>query len=360
MVRATEASEGTHRMTIKALGDVDQRLKNIESTVQQKKTYAQAVQEAPGPRPCTHNVNTVPAEVLARRHEREASQLEARHLREVVTRVEDPVEASGFRVVPPPPPPPPQQLKQWLEQTGHFMEGDRSCVLLLYRHPSGDVSVLVETEAGRRRLEEDSGWLTCFALSAQIVQRCYQVLVHRVRTKDVDTSNQVNIVKTLQKENRVLHPELKLVGAHWPKSARSKTRSSLILELADVWAANTLIDKGFLVGLQFHTCNTFHQALRLTQCFHCQQYGHVAKQCKARVCCGHCAGAHDTKACKVEQRQKCAVCREAHKVWSSECRARAGALQRTRQLRDVLPLRFVVQTPTEPRKPHAATAGTER
>ena len=97
----------------------------------------------------------------------------------------------------------------------------------------------------------------------------------------MDTSNQVNIVKTLQKENRVLHSKLKLVGARWLKSAHSKTRSSLILELADVRAVNTLIDKGFLVGLQFHTCNTFHQALCLTQCFHCQQYSHMAKQCKA-------------------------------------------------------------------------------
>ena len=78
--------------------------------------------------------------------------------------MEDPVETSGFWVVPP------QQLKQWLEQTGHFTEGDGSCVLLLYWHPSGDVSILVETEAGCQRLEEDSGWLTCFAPSAQIVQ----------------------------------------------------------------------------------------------------------------------------------------------------------------------------------------------
>ena len=45
-----------------------------------------------------------------------------------------------------------------------------SHVLLLYQHPSGDVSVLVETEAGCQRLEEDSGWLTCFAPSAWIVQ----------------------------------------------------------------------------------------------------------------------------------------------------------------------------------------------
>ena len=43
-------------------------------------------------------------------------------------------------------------------------------MLSLYRHPSGDVSVLVETEARHQRLEEDSGWLTCFAPSAQIVQ----------------------------------------------------------------------------------------------------------------------------------------------------------------------------------------------
>ena len=67
MVWVTEASEGTHQMTIKALGDVDQQLKNIESTVQQKKTYAQAVQEAPGPHLCTHT-NTMPTKVLARQH----------------------------------------------------------------------------------------------------------------------------------------------------------------------------------------------------------------------------------------------------------------------------------------------------
>ena len=139
----------------------------------------------------------------------------------------------------------------------------------------------MEMEAGCQKLKEDSGWLACLALSAWIVQRCYWVLVHGVCTKDVDTSNQVNIIQTLQKENKVLHPELKLVGVHWPKSACSKTRSSLILELADVRAVNALIDKSFLVSLQYHTCNTFHQALRLTQYFHCQQYDHVAKQCKA-------------------------------------------------------------------------------
>ena len=105
----------------------------------------------------------------------------------------------------------PQELKKRLDQTGHF-DKEGSWILSLYQHPRGDMSVLMETEAGQQEAEEDIAWLSCLAPSAQIVQRRYQVLVHGVCTKDMDTSDQRKATKALQEENVLLHPELCIVG----------------------------------------------------------------------------------------------------------------------------------------------------
>ena len=167
----------------------------------------------------------------------------------------------------------------------------------------------------------------------------------------MNTSDQKVTIKTLQKRNEILHPKLPIVRAHWPKSAHFKYRSSLILELVDIRAANKLVDKGFLVGLQDCVYSQFHRALRFTWCFCFQQYGYVTKQCKAKVRCANCVGSHSTKVCKTQQRRKCTVCKGNRRALSSKCQTRAGALQRKRHLRDVFPLQLVMEWPAEQRKP---------
>lgn len=52
--------------------------------------------------------------------------------------------------------------------------------------------------------------------------------------------------------------------------------------------------------------------LRITQCFRCLGFGHIAKDCKARTdTCGHCAGRHETRACQNKTMKKCFNCLSA-------------------------------------------------
>lgn len=58
--------------------------------------------------------------------------------------------------------------------------------------------------------------------------------------------------------------------------------------------------------LKFNSCSIkeFFEVLR---CFRCQGYGHTSYQCERPVVCNNCAGAHDTRDCKVEAR-RCINC----------------------------------------------------
>ena len=117
-----------------------------------------------------------------------------------------------------------------------------------------------------------------------------------------------------------MHPELHIFRVHWPKVAHSKRRSSLIMELVDVRAVNRLVDEGFLGWtampyLQPIPSSTPSYPVLSTEY---QHYKHIAKQCKAKVHCAHCVGAHFTKDCKTQQKWKCAVCKGNHKAWSLE------------------------------------------
>ncbi|KAF5989549.1 reverse transcriptase [Fusarium bulbicola] len=58
------------------------------------------------------------------------------------------------------------------------------------------------------------------------------------------------------------------------------------------------------------------------QCFNCQDFGHMAKQCPNKVRCGRCLKAHKTSECKAkEDKYKCFFCGGAHpSYWLRCCR----------------------------------------
>ncbi|KAF5670361.1 reverse transcriptase [Fusarium circinatum] len=58
------------------------------------------------------------------------------------------------------------------------------------------------------------------------------------------------------------------------------------------------------------------------QCFNCQDFGHMAKQCPNGVRCGRCLEAHKTSECKAKQdKYKCFFCGGAHpSYWLRCCR----------------------------------------
>ncbi|KAL9936803.1 hypothetical protein V8E36_004038, partial [Tilletia maclaganii] len=95
----------------------------------------------------------------------------------------------------------------------------------------------------------------------------------------------------------------------------------------------TALDRGQLgYNNQPHTVTDYRPSLRLQQCGHCQQFGHVARHCRRAPVCRLCAGKHPTsnhppcQACKDspssacgQHSLKCANCAEAHMANDEQC-----------------------------------------
>ena len=112
--------------------------------------------------------------------------------------------------------------------------------------------------------------------------------------------------------------------------AEGKPVSTLHLDLFCPTAANRLLEEGLLEDLCVHTCEVYNRAARLTQCFHCQAYGHVARACKNMTKCAHCAGEHSTQDCRRADNHtkvRCANCRQqGHVAWMKACPVRSAEL----------------------------------
>ena len=81
-------------------------------------------------------------------------------------------------------------------------------------------------------------------------------------------------------------------GGHVPE------RASLILYLSKEEDQTQAVSKGVVIHGEHHMAFLYHSRLQIPQCFHCSQWGHTQKSCRARVSCGFCAQRHNTRDCK--------------------------------------------------------------
>lgn len=64
-----------------------------------------------------------------------------------------------------------------------------------------------------------------------------------------------------------------------------------------------------------------------TQCFHCQRFGHIARDCHGTERCKICAGPHDFKSCTARREPKCANCGGPHVATYRACRVAKAATE---------------------------------
>lgn len=144
----------------------------------------------------------------------------------------------------------------------------------------------------------------------------------------MDTANQTQAIEHLHRCNARLHANLRIVRISWSTKAikEKKAFSSLRLEVETPDMANRLISKRLLEDYEMKQCERFSGEGKMTQCFKCQRYGHVAKSCRNETTCGHCAENHHSEDCTHKttlSRQKCAVCLcSGHEAWSPNCESR--------------------------------------
>lgn len=83
----------------------------------------------------------------------------------------------------------------------------------------------------------------------------------------------------------------------------------------------TAVKNGVILGFQKHRCEESNRKPNVVQCFKCQGYGHVSKDCPNTLKCLRCSGEHTVKDCqKPKEDPVCANCNEKHASIYKGCR----------------------------------------
>ena len=147
--------------------------------------------------------------------------------------------------------------------------------------------------------------------------------MHGVRVKGLNTSDQKRTIQAIYEENRQLHPELEIARIAWPKHVitEQKSYSSFILETSSPVTANRIITQGLIHEGEIKDCVRYLSEAKVTRCFNCQEYGHIARICKKSPACAECAGEHRAEECPKgpEAARKCAVCGGKHRAGAPNC-----------------------------------------
>lgn len=87
--------------------------------------------------------------------------------------------------------------------------------------------------------------------------------------------------------------------------ARERTTTSFVIETSAEGRTELLRKSRIFIG--FAACRV-EDHVRVLQCYKCLQFGHIAGDCQGKDKCGHCAGSHESRACKRKQNIKCYNC----------------------------------------------------
>jgi Zinc knuckle len=221
-------------------------------------------------------------------------------------------------------------------------------IIAARRLPSGDLLFSTLTEKARIELEKSNDWLQAITPSAEIRKTTFPLFVHGVRVKGVNTSDQKQAIKELYEENTLLHPDLEIARVAWPLRIikENKTYSSLILETSSPETANKIIARGLIHEGEIKTCVRYLSEGRVTRCFNCQKYGHIARNCKEETKCAECAENHATDKCTKGsgEKRKCAICDGNHKAGSPYCSVERKERERAETIRIFAPAQYQFQS----------------
>ena len=226
------------------------------------------------------------------------------------------------------------------------LQKDSPEIVAVNRLNSGDLKVITRTESAKNALQSRPEWTRVIAPSAALQIRTFSVTAHGIRVQNVNTADQAQAIDRLHKVSSRLHPGLRIVRVSWSAKAirERKIYSSLRLEIATAEMANSLVSEGMIEDYELKVCERSLKECRIIQCFNCWEYGHIAKACRHQTRCGHCAYAHETNFCDVQDEpaaSRCAACgATGHKAWSARCEIRRAEKKKSETALNAFPVYY--------------------
>ena len=105
-----------------------------------------------------------------------------------------------------------------------------------------------------------------------------------------------------------------------------KVKLLLIIGVQTEEVANTLFNRGLFLGGDHYLVARHKITFLVTQCFKCQGFSYIAKNCRREARYGRCAKQHNTSDCTGDLSKKCFNCKVGYKAQSGVC-----SVKRTQQ-----------------------------
>ncbi|KAG0139646.1 hypothetical protein CROQUDRAFT_70013 [Cronartium quercuum f. sp. fusiforme G11] len=171
--------------------------------------------------------------------------------------------------------------------------------------PSGDIKLYVASRHVKAWLLRNKHlWSTLAHPDLVTTQTRFPVLIHLV-PMDTDPASG-EFIASFMAENVI--PEDKIASARWlVKPSGEAAHGSIVMNFTSKQAANQ-VEKGWVFIENSISHGDEYDKLP-TQCFNCQELGHVAHRCRNGPVCAICAEGYNTRDCPAQDcPSRCARC----------------------------------------------------
>jgi vacuolar-type H+-ATPase subunit I/STV1 len=211
----------------------------------------------------------------------------------------------------------------------------------IIRLNNDDLKIQTKSEKIKNSLQKKSQIIRRIIESITIRIRIYAIRVNEVKVEHIDTNNQFDVIKYLQKINASLHSNLIIKKMSWSSRIINdkKRYFTLHMKIIIVEMINRMLFEDLMKIFEIKKCERFIKNCILRQCFNCQKYEHIEKHCRIVVVCEKCVMKHHISECDssiIEKYKMCEACENReHIAWSSKCRMRRKKKQKTEHVRQI-------------------------
>src|SRR5438045_3854727 len=182
-------------------------------------------------------------------------------------------------------------------------------------------------------LKNHEEWAGILGTKAEVVVPTFGVIAHGVPTAsmhlETDTAAE-GMRNKLKAQNTITIPGMEMQYLGWlAHTSKTKTHSSLVVEMSTRQHANLAIQKSIIWDGQVYMCERYDRTCRIKQCFRCHKYGHIGYQCQTpQQLCSLCAGPHTSKVCPTPEKKRCAACGGSHSTKDPRCNLRKKEIEK--------------------------------